>query len=114
MEIGQIKKNCEKQRNFNNFNNLIYLTSSNSQSTYAAAQPSTLLQTFNQVLYNFVPRIMLSNKMSLVPKLVEIQEFLLRKRVDIGLIQGRRYSGGGGECNTPNNSNVGQSWSIWN
>ena len=91
MEIGQIKKNCEKQ---GNFNNLIYLTSSNSQSTYAAAQPSTLLQTFNQVPYNFVPRIMLSNTMSLVPKLVEIQEFLLRKCVDIGLIQGRRYRGG--------------------
>ena len=68
------------------YNNLIYLTSSNSQSTYAAAQPSTLLQTFNQVPYNFAPRIMLSNTMSLVPKLVEIQEFLLRKRVDIGLI----------------------------
>ena len=65
---------------------MIYLTSSNSQSTYAAAQPSTLLQTFNQVPYNFAPRIMLSNTMSLAPKLVEIQEFLLRKRVDIGLI----------------------------
>jgi hypothetical protein len=29
MAIRQIKKNCEKQRNFNNFNNLIYRTSSN-------------------------------------------------------------------------------------
>ena len=69
----QTKKICGRQRNFNNFNNLIYLTSSSSQFTYAAA-------------YNFAPRIMLSNTMSLVPKLAEIQEFLLRKRVDIGLI----------------------------
>jgi hypothetical protein len=32
-------------------------------------------------------------------------------------VQGRRYrggGGGGGGCNTPDNSNVGQSWSIWN
>ena len=86
MEIGKLKENCERQRNFNNFNNLIYLTTSNSQSTYAAAQPSTLLQTFDQVPCNFAPRIMHSNTMSLVPKLVETQEFLLRKRVDICLI----------------------------
>ena len=36
--------------------------------------------------FNFVPTIMLSNTMSLVPKLDEVQEFLSRNNIDIGFI----------------------------
>ena len=40
----------------------------------------------NQTVPHFVPRVMLSNVMSLTPKLDEVSEFLLRKKIDIGFI----------------------------
>ena len=47
---------------------------------------STQSKTSKKSLSSFVPCIMLSNTMSLVPKLVEVHEFILRNRVDIGFI----------------------------
>ena len=60
---------CQEARNLNNLIQIL-----------------TLNQKPNQASYCFVPRIMLSNTMSLVPKLIEVQEFLLRSNVDIGFI----------------------------
>ena len=45
-----------------------------------------LTQSQNKPLPNFVPRLMLANTISLVPKLLEVEEFLSRNSVDIGFI----------------------------
>ena len=57
-----------------NLHNLIYVSMND------------LSQSKNKPLPNFVPRLMLANTMSLVPKLLEVEEFLSRNSADIGSI----------------------------
>lgn len=48
--------------------------------------PNNTTQFKNKPPPNFVPRLMIANTMSLVPKVLEVEEFLLRNNVDIGFI----------------------------
>ena len=75
VRVTTMQHSYAKQREVN-FSNLINLCN---------VSPS---RTSSQTNYscNYVPTIMLSNTMSLVPKLVEVQEYFQRNKIDIGFI----------------------------